>query len=79
MSDERACGGCNGLGAHSRRCHTQPGFLWRIFEDKAEELGDLIGSNDPEAANTAYALAARMRAKAADRAAAVVRVGEEPQ
>lgn len=58
------CGGCDGKGAHSRRCTTQPGWLWHRLHDAADELGDLIGSNDPEAANMAYAIAARMKARA---------------
>ena len=61
---EPDCGGCKGQGAHSRRCRTNPGWFWYRLEDKAEELGDLIGSNDPEAANMAYAIAGRMRARA---------------
>lgn len=52
------CGGCRGLGAHSPRCFTQPGFLWLRWKDQAEALGDGIGSNDPALANQAYALAA---------------------
>lgn len=55
------CGGCRGLGGHSPRCHTQPGWLWRKFADMAEDLGDNIGANDPEAANTAYSLAAQLK------------------
>jgi len=30
----------------------------------ADELGDMIGSNDTESANMAYNIAARMKAKA---------------
>lgn len=61
---EPDCGGCKGQGAHSRRCRTQPGWLWHRYEDMAEELADLIGSNDPESANMAYAIAGRMKARA---------------
>lgn len=61
---EPDCGGCQGQGAHSRRCRTQPGWFWHRLEDQAESLGDLIGSNDREAANLAYTIAARMKAKA---------------
>ncbi len=57
-------GGCKGQGAHSRRCHTQPGWFWHRLTDLAEELGDTIGSNDPESANMAYAIAGRMKARA---------------
>ncbi|QNL30575.1 hypothetical protein SEA_SPEEDDEMON_1250 [Gordonia phage SpeedDemon] len=63
IEDPAACGGCRGLGAHSPRCWTQPGFEWKRLADKAEALGDQIGANDHEAANTAYALAARFRAR----------------
>lgn len=38
--------------------------MWYRLEDMAEELADWIGSNDPVAANMAYAIAGRMRAKA---------------
>ena len=55
------CGGCKGLGSHSSRCMTQPGAMFRRLADDAESLGDHIGSNDTEAANLAYAIAARMR------------------
>lgn len=67
MSDfmrEPDCGGCAGQGAHSRRCRTQPGWMWHRLTDMADGLGDFIGSNDPEAANMAYSIAGRMRAKA---------------
>ncbi|OHT98296.1 hypothetical protein BKG71_19460 [Mycobacteroides chelonae] len=55
------CGGCKGLGSHSSRCLTQPGAMFRRLADDAESLGDHIGSNDTEAANLAYTIAARMR------------------
>ncbi len=61
---EPDCGGCKGEGAHTRRCRTQPGWLWYRLEDLAEELADHIGSNDPEAANMAYSIAGRMKRKA---------------
>lgn len=54
------CGGCKGLGAHSPRCHTQPGYHWRRLRDQAGSLGDQIGSNAPALANAAYALAAQL-------------------
>ena len=57
------CGGCQGLGAHSPRCSTQPGYRWRIAYDMADELGDIIGSSDIEAANRAYAIAGLMKKK----------------
>lgn len=58
------CGGCKGQGAHSRRCRTRPGWYFRRLQYMAEELGDYIGSNDHEAANMAYVIQARMRARA---------------
>lgn len=61
---EPNCGGCKGLGAHSRRCRTQPGWFWHRLQDMAEELADLIGSNDVECANAAYHIATCMRARA---------------
>jgi len=51
------CGGCQGLGKHSPRCPTQPGWHWRRFADQARCLADAIGVNDPALANRAYALA----------------------
>ncbi|QXG07417.1 hypothetical protein RitSun_47 [Mycobacterium phage RitSun] len=57
------CGGCEGSGAHSPRCITQPGSVWRRLADQAEALGDVIGSNDAEAANTVYRLAGRFMKK----------------
>jgi hypothetical protein len=60
----RDCGGCRGEGAHSRRCSTQPGWFWYRLEDMADELGDMIGSNDPESANMAYVIAGRMKQRA---------------
>lgn len=62
---EPDCGGCQDKGAHTRRCRTQPGWLWFRLQDIADELGDLIGSNDPQSSNMAYSIASRMRAKAA--------------
>lgn len=66
---EPDCGGCKnpGHGAHSRRCRTNPGWMWLRLQDMAEDLGDYIGSNDPEAANMAYAIAGRMKRKAAEK------------
>lgn len=61
---EPDCGGCKGQGAHSRRCRTQPGWLWIRLADQAEELGDLIGSNDHAAANMAYGIQSMMLARA---------------
>ena len=61
---EPDCGGCKGQGAHSRRCRTNPGWFWYRLQDQAEDLADMIGSNDPEAANMAYAIAGRMKARA---------------
>ncbi|QIG58783.1 hypothetical protein SEA_DATBOI_119 [Gordonia phage DatBoi] len=58
-----ACGGCRDLGAHSPRCWTQPGALWRRLADRADELADMVGPNDYEAANIAYDLAGRFRAR----------------
>ncbi|MBO0676740.1 hypothetical protein JRC04_04610 [Mycolicibacterium sp. S2-37] len=56
------CGGCKGEGAHSRRCRViNPGWYYELLYDAASDLGDAIGSNDPEAANMAYAIAGRMR------------------
>lgn len=58
------CGGCAGLGKHSPRCITQPGWQWLRMQDRAEELGDMIGANDPALANRAYGLAADLAQRA---------------
>lgn len=65
VEDQRQvpCGGCEGRGAHSPRCLTQPGSLWRRLYDRADSLGDAIGPNDIELANSAYTLAARLKQK----------------
>ena len=58
-----SCGGCQGLGAHSPRCNTQPGFLWRKIADAAEDLGDMIGANDGQMANQAYRMAGEAKGR----------------
>lgn len=57
------CGGCKGLGAHSPRCPTQPGWQYKVMADQAESLGDRIGANDPGLANMAYHIAGAMKKK----------------
>ncbi|WKW86422.1 hypothetical protein SEA_SHROOMBOI_36 [Mycobacterium phage ShroomBoi] len=47
------------IGAYSPMCVSQPGSMWRRLADQAEALGDVIGANDAEAANTVYRLAGR--------------------
>lgn len=59
--DTRRCGGCEGLGAHSPKCFTQPGYLWRRYADGLKALAVEIGSNDVRAANQLYALEGEMR------------------
>lgn len=58
------CGGCRGLGKHSRRCPTQPGAIWFILEDQAISLANSIGANEPELASIMYGVAGRLRQKA---------------
>ena len=58
------CGGCQGLGKHSPRCDTQPGWHWRILADQAMNLADDIGPNHPALANQAYELADDLLQKA---------------
>lgn len=60
---DRSCGGCEGLGSHSPRCTTQPGWHFQRLMDMADSLGDRIGANDMESANAAYRIAGRMRAR----------------
>lgn len=53
----RECGGCQGLGAHWRWC---PEVVGRrashlgVLAERAEDLGDTIGANEPGAANACY-------------------------
>ena len=57
------CGGCQNLGAHRRHCPHHPDYHpWQRMADMAEEIGDVIGSNDVGIANTAYQLSERIRA-----------------
>lgn len=37
--------------------------MWKRLADKAEDLADHIGSNDPAAANAAYLMAGRFEQK----------------
>jgi len=57
MPDPDPCGGCQGLGAHTRACRDPIGHL----ADQIEGLGDQLGSNQPGLANTAYRLAGTLR------------------
>lgn len=58
----RGCGGCEGLGAHSRLCPEHPQYHpYLRYERMAEDIGDGIGGTDPALANAAYALAGRLR------------------
>lgn len=57
MSDYE-CGGCEGLGAHSPRCTTRPGWRFRRWADEVGTLADEIGANDPVASNGLYAVRA---------------------
>lgn len=57
MSGLDPCGGCQGLGAHTRACRDPLGHL----ADQIEGLGDQIGSNAPELANQAYRIAGTLR------------------
>jgi len=56
------CGGCRGLGAHQRHCPHHPNYHpWRQLAERAEDIGDRIGANDPAVANQAYALSGAIR------------------
>lgn len=54
------CGGCEGKGAHSRACRSPI----HTIADLVDNLGDTL-SNHPNQANTAWNLAAQLRAIAA--------------
>ena len=56
------CGGCAGLGNHRKLCPRHPDYHpWRRLEVMADEIGDVIGSNDPGVANLAYQLAGELK------------------
>ena len=57
------CGGCQGLGSHARDCTANPNYSYRrVLAERAEDLGDTIGSRDPAAANACYRAAGLLRA-----------------
>lgn len=63
IANPHDCGGCRGMGSHRRYCPRNPNYHpWRRLADRAVDIGDQIGGNDPGVANQAYALAARIRA-----------------
>lgn len=56
------CGGCQGLGSHRATCPHHPDYHpWLRLARMAEEIGDVIGSNDTGLANQAYALSGGIR------------------
>lgn len=61
------CGGCRGLGSHARHCPDHPTYTeWRKLADRAEDLGDAIGSNNMAAANACYRASALLMAQHED-------------
>ena len=60
MVADDTCGGCLGLGAHRRWCIAVVGrmasYLGGLGKE-ADGLADMVGSNDPAAANHLYAAA----------------------
>lgn len=67
MSEGKPCGGCLGIGAHRKYCPHHPNWHpWRQLADRAEDIGDRIGSNDTEIANTAYYLSSMIRNRMSD-------------
>lgn len=61
------CGGCHEQGAHWRWCPEKVGHLASIIgqaADRAEDIGDTVGSNYPQGANHAYGLASMLRKRA---------------
>lgn len=68
----RKCGGCKGMGRHTRWCTavvgTMASLLGRMAEE-ADSMGDQIGPNNMRASNMAWQLAAVLREDAMARAA----------
>ena len=59
------CGGCRNEGRHRKHCPASPDFDLRLmYADRAESVGDSIGSNNFEAANLCYAAAGVLRREA---------------
>ena len=57
------CGGCQGLGAHTRWCREVVGYLPSVLgplSEHIENAGDLIGSNDTGLANRLYRVAGEL-------------------
>lgn len=58
------CGGCQDIGSHRRHCRKNPNYnRYLELADRAENLGDEIGANDPGLANIAYRLSGLLKAK----------------
>ena len=58
------CGGCQGLGAHTRWCREVVGYLPSVLgplSERIENAGDTVGSNDTELANLLYVAASNLR------------------
>ena len=61
------CGGCLGMGSHSRWCPEARGQRAHILgtaSEQLEDIGDRIGPVAPDLANTLYAVAASIRTRA---------------
>jgi hypothetical protein len=72
------CGGCRDIGAHRRHCPRHPDYHpWKLLAERAEDIGDSIGSNDPSIANWAYGLGGAIRAAMPDHPYRPVRLREE--
>ena len=65
------CGGCAGKGAHRRYCPEVVGRHASImggWAERAESLGDSVGSNEMGASNHLWAAASLLRKAATERA-----------
>jgi len=62
-----ACGGCLGIGSHTRWCPTVRGAEAAILgsaSERIEDIADRVGTVDPDIANDLYCLAAKARLRA---------------
>ena len=59
---ESHCGGCTGQSTHRKHCRHNPNYSYKLLlADRAEDIADQIGGNNPGASNHCYAAAGLLR------------------